>query len=98
MAFSIVIVTSIVVAATASAISDRFGSFGKVGGIIGTSVSAAFLIILGILNMYILYRLVVRMRKLIRSTPDEEQEFGHHGAGCLFLLLKKMFKLIDRCV
>jgi nickel/cobalt transporter (NiCoT) family protein len=35
-------VTSIVVATTASTISDAFGSFGKVGGIIGTSVSAAF--------------------------------------------------------
>lgn len=90
--------TSVVVAATASAISDEFGSFGKIGGIIGTSVSAAFLIILGLLNMYICYKLVVRMKKLIRAAPDEEQKFEIHGAGCLFMLLKKMFKLIDRYV
>ena len=34
---TIVIVTSIVVAATASAVSERFDNFSKVGGIIGTS-------------------------------------------------------------
>lgn len=95
---SIVIVTTLVVASTASAISKKFDSFSKVGGIIGTSVSAAFLILLGVLNMYILFKLVKQMRKLIRTLPGEEQKFEVHGAGCLFNLFKKMFKLIDRCV
>ena len=65
------IITSIVVAATASAISDRFGTFSRTGGIIGTSVSAGFLIILGILNMYICFKLVQQIKRLIRSSPDE---------------------------
>ena len=59
------------VAATSSAISDRFDAFGNVGGIVGTSVSAAFLIILGILNVYICYKLVQQMRKLIGASPEE---------------------------
>lgn len=95
---SIVIITSLVVAGTASAISNKFDKFSKVGGIIGTSVSAAFLLILGVLNMYILFKLVKQMRKLIRTVPGEERKFEIHGAGCLFNLFKKMFKLIDRCV
>ncbi len=95
---SIVIITSLVVAGTASAISDKFDSFSKIGGIIGTSVSAGFLLILGILNLYILYKLVKQMRKLIGTVPGEEKKFELRGAGCLFNLLKKMFKLIDRCV
>lgn len=94
--FSIVVVTSIVVAATASAISSKFGAFSRVGGIIGTSVSAGFLIILGLLNIYICYKLVEQLRKLIRSSPDGEQTLNIQGAGCLFYLFKKMFKLIDK--
>ena len=65
------VITSIAVAGTASAVSDKFDGFGNVGGIVGTSVSAAFLIVLGILNLYICYKLVQQMRKLIRSSPDE---------------------------
>ena len=85
-----------VVAATASAISSRFGEFSKIGGIIGTSVSAGFLMLLGIMNIYILLKLVKVMRKLIASAPGAEQDFETKGAGCLFYLFKKLFKLIDR--
>ena len=84
------------VAATASAISSKFGAFSKTGGIIGTSVSAGFLIILGIMNLYILLKLIKLMRKLIASAPGEEQNLEIKGAGCLFYLFQKMFKLIDR--
>jgi nickel/cobalt transporter (NiCoT) family protein len=94
---TIVIVTSIVVAATAAGVSKRFDSFSNVGGIIGTSVSAAFLILLGIMNAYILYRLIIQIQKVIRLTPDQEAEeaWKIQGGGCLFRVLKRMFKLID---
>ena len=95
---SIVIITSIVVAATASAISSKFGSFSRIGGIIGTSVSAGFLILLGLMNLYILYKLIQQMRKLIAMRPGEEDKFEIKGAGCLFYLFKKLFKIIDRYV
>ncbi|KAK7612476.1 high-affinity nickel-transport protein-domain-containing protein [Phyllosticta paracitricarpa] len=93
---TIVVITSIVVAATASAVSSKFDSFSRVGGIIGTSVSAAFLILLGILNSYVLYKLVKQLRQAIAMQPGEEQDFKITGAGCLFNVLKAMFKLIDR--
>ncbi|KAK8158177.1 high-affinity nickel-transport protein-domain-containing protein [Phyllosticta citribraziliensis] len=93
---TIVVITSIVVAATASAVSSKFDSFSRVGGIIGTSVSAAFLILLGILNSYVLYKLIKQLRQAIAMQPGEEQNFKITGAGCLFNVLKAMFKLIDR--
>lgn len=95
---TIVVVTSIVVAATAAGVSSRFDSFGNVGGIIGTSVSAAFLILLGIMNAYILYKLIVQIRKVIRMQPDQaaEEAWKIEGGGVLFRVLKRMFKLIDR--
>ncbi len=91
-----VVITSIVVAATASAISSEFGAFSKIGGIVGTSVSAGFLILLGIMNIYILSKLIEQLKILINTAPGEEHKFEIEGAGCLCYVLKKMFKLIDR--
>ncbi|KAB8219930.1 high-affinity nickel-transport protein-domain-containing protein [Aspergillus novoparasiticus] len=94
---TIVIVTSIVVAATAAAVSSRFDSFSTVGGIIGTSVSAAFLILLGLMNFYILYKLYKQMQKVLDLPEGQEDEaWKIEGGGVLFNVLKRMFKLIDR--
>ncbi|CAI4212069.1 unnamed protein product [Parascedosporium putredinis] len=93
---TIVIITSIVVAATAAAISTRFDNFSTVGGIIGTSVSAAFLILLGLMNAYILYKLIKQLIKVLRLPEGQEDEIWKiEGGGILFNILKKMFKLID---
>ena len=94
---TIVIITSLVVAGTASAISSKFEDFSRVGGIIGTSVSATFLLVLGLMNVYILYKLIVQMRKLIAAEPGQEGErFKIQGGGCLFTILQKAFKIVDR--
>ncbi|CAL3970773.1 unnamed protein product [Diplocarpon coronariae] len=92
---TIVIITSIVVAATAAAVSDRFGSFGKVGGIIGTSVSAAFLIILSLLNMWILWKLVLQLKGIVER-GEERSPDPWVGGGPLFRIFKRLFKFIDR--
>jgi high-affinity nickel-transport protein len=94
---TVVIATSLVVAGTAAAVSSKFDSFERIGGIIGTSISAAFLLLLGIMNIYILYKLIVQMKKLIASeVGTEHEEFKIQGGGCLFPILQKLFKLIDR--
>jgi high-affinity nickel-transport protein len=94
---TIVVATSLVVAGTAAAVSDKFDNFERVGGIIGTSVSATFLLLLGIMNIYILYKLIVQMKKMVASEPgSEHEEFKIQGGGCLFPILQKLFKLIDR--
>ena len=93
----IVVITSIVVAATAAAVSDRFDSFNTVGGIIGTSVSAAFLILLGLMNAYILYKLYKQMQKVLNLPEGREDEaWKIEGGGILFNVLRKMFKVINR--
>ena len=93
---TIVIITSIVVAATSSAISSKFDTFSQVGSIIGTSVSAGFLILLGAMNIYILIKLVNQMHSLIAHTSGETLDLDVQGAGCLFYLFRKLFRLIDR--
>ncbi|RPA96009.1 NicO-domain-containing protein [Choiromyces venosus 120613-1] len=100
---TIVIVTSITVAGTAAGVSARFGDFARVGGIVGTSVSAAFLIILGVMNIYILYKLVKQLKMLMRSN-QEGVLFGEgivgdwsmSGGGCLTTMFRGLFGFIDR--
>ena len=94
---TIVIVTSLVVAASSAAISDRFGAFSEVGSIIGSSVSAAFLLLLGIMNGYILYKLYQQLQVAIAAPVGlETLDFNFDGAGCMMLVLRKMFKIVDR--
>ncbi|MBE7180939.1 MAG: hypothetical protein INR71_06975, partial [Terriglobus roseus] len=68
----------------------------RVGGIIGTSVSAAVLLLLGAMNAYILARLVQQLRALLRADDVAHGQFQLQGGGCLFTLLKRTFKLVDR--
>ena len=94
---TVVIITSIVVAASSAAISDRFGAFSDVGSIIGSSISAAFLILLGLMNGWILYRLYTSLQRAIASPIGHENlDFSFEGAGCMMAFLRKMFKLVDR--
>lgn len=99
MFISIVIVTSLVVAATAAAVRDKFDRYSQIGGIIGSSVSAGFLIILGTMNVFILVRLIGQLRARLRSggqISDGLESFEIVGGGLLIGLMQKMFKMIDR--
>ncbi|RSM13541.1 hypothetical protein CDV31_005839 [Fusarium ambrosium] len=103
---TIVIVTCIVVAATSGALRDRFDGFTRVGNIIGTSVSAVFLIILCIGNGWVLYQLVQRLKVVLqerqqRSGFDAEESqiqdhFALDGGGFLARVFKRLFRVIDR--
>lgn len=96
---TIVVITSIVVASTAAAVEKRFDGFSRVGGIIGSTVSAVFLIVLGVLNIWIMLKLVQELRKVMNTPADaEEPEFKIEGGGLLFNVLKKLFKMVDRYV
>lgn len=98
---SIVIITSIIVAASAAAISSKFSDFSYVGGIIGSSISAAFLLLLGVANAYILLLLIRQARRLLRAQRqghDSDERFKLEGAGVFFRVFKRFFKLVDRYV
>ncbi|KAK1756359.1 high-affinity nickel-transport protein-domain-containing protein [Echria macrotheca] len=76
---TIVIVTCVVVAATSGALRDRFDNFQRVGGIIGTSVSAAFLLLLCAGNAWVLWRLVRRLRVVLAEQRAASQS---SDGGC----------------
>ncbi len=78
---TVVIVTCIVVAATAGALRDRFDDFQRVGGIIGTSVSAAFLLLLCIGNGWVLARMIRRVRVVVEQQRANPDGVGVDGIG-----------------
>ncbi|KAF9357619.1 hypothetical protein BGX26_003410 [Mortierella sp. AD094] len=64
---TIVVVASIILAVTAAAIEDKFEAFGETGGIIGMSVSAAFLFLIGFINLIVLIRVAQELRSIHRT-------------------------------
>jgi len=48
------------------------------------------------MNIYILYKLVGQMRILMKEEDGEEQGFRIKGAGCLFWVLRRLFRIVDR--
>jgi nickel/cobalt transporter (NiCoT) family protein len=51
---TVVIVASLVIALTAKSVQDNFPGFKEIGGVIGTSVSVLFLLIIAIINIVVL--------------------------------------------
>lgn len=78
---TVVIVTCIVVAATAGALRDRFEDFQRIGGIVGTSVSAAFLLLLCVGNGWVLWRLVRRLRVVVEEQRVRREQGLDGDAG-----------------
>ncbi|KAG6300517.1 hypothetical protein E4U09_006797 [Claviceps aff. purpurea] len=74
---TIVIVTCVVVAATSGALRERFDGFTRVGNIIGTSISAAVLLILCLGNIYILVSLIKNLRSELARAHLESSHHGH---------------------
>ena len=51
---SIVVLASIAIAATAAAMQNRFEAFHPIGSVVGTTVSAVFLLSIGVANLFVL--------------------------------------------
>ncbi|ATY58336.1 high affinity nickel transport nic1 [Cordyceps militaris] len=73
---TVVVVTCVVVAATSGALRDRFDGFARVGNIVGTSVSAVFLIVLCVGNGWVLYKLVNRLSEVLAERRRRSDETG----------------------
>jgi high-affinity nickel-transport protein len=98
---TIVIITCIVVAATSGALEKRFDGFQRVGNIVGTAVSASVLILLGLANAWILYKLAKRLRRILREEVEEDAtagdgEFKIEGGGIMVRILNKVLRVVDR--
>lgn len=95
---TIVIAASVAVAATATAFKDRIDAFHSIGGVIGTLVSAAFLMLLAAVNGAILLS-VWRTFRRVRAggaLVEEDLDMLLNGRGLLARIFRPLFRLIGK--
>ncbi len=93
---TIVILASLAIAATAAAIQGRFDAARQVGGIIGTVVSAAFLLVIAVANLAILRGVWCRFREVRRGgdLDDDALDLLLARRGMLARLFRPLFRAI----
>jgi len=93
---TVVIAATAAIAITASTLQERFPGLIAVGGVIGTMVSAAFLLIIAIMNLVVLvgvYRLFERVKRGGTYADDELNVFLAQR-GLMGRLFRRLFRLI----
>jgi high-affinity nickel-transport protein len=95
---TIVIVASGVIAASAAALQDQLAEFHAFGGVIGTLVSAAFLLAIGLANLVVLRGIWAAFQQARRGGGVAEAELEAMLAerGLLARLLRPVFRVVAR--
>ena len=95
---TVVVVASLLVALSVGALEAKFAGFREFGGMIGTSVSAAFLLVIAIVNMMILisiYRAFQAARRGDQVADQDLHDLLQHR-GVLSRMLRSLFSIITR--
>ncbi len=93
---TVVVLASIAIAATAMALSTRLESFRHLGGMIGTIVSALFLLVIAIMNLFILVTVYRTFHRVRRGGEYVEEDLNALMAGSGFLarIFRPLFGMI----
>ena len=93
---TIVVLASVAIAATTTAFQDRFEALKGVGGVIGTLVSALFLLAIAAMNIVILLAVYRTFRRVKAGAPYVEEDLTLllAGRGLLARLFRPMFRMI----
>jgi high-affinity nickel-transport protein len=96
---TVVVLATIGVALAAAAFKDRLDGFQEVGGLIGTSVAAAFLLIIAAINVVILvnvYRAFQRVKRGGDYVAADVDAMLANGGGVFTRLFRRLFGLIGK--
>ncbi|MDQ0395087.1 high-affinity nickel-transport protein [Labrys monachus] len=95
---TVVVLASVAIAATAAAMQGPFESFHEVGGIVGTLVSALFLLVIGIANLFILKGIWSAFSRVRRGgrIVDEDLDMLLAGRGLFARLFRPLFRVVAR--
>lgn len=93
---SVVLLASIAIGLAASALQNKFAAFQKVGGLVGTLVSAFFLLMIALMNIFILTGTCRTFRRVRNggSYNEEDMDMILARGGLLAHLFRPLFKLI----
>ena len=95
---SIVVLASLAIAATATAMQNKFEAFHPIGGVIGTGVSALFLVIIGLANLFILkgtWAVFIRARRG-EKIVGEDLDSLLGGGGILAHIFRPIFRVVSQ--
>lgn len=95
---SIVVLATIAIAASAMMMQGRLDKFHNLGGLIGTSVSALFLLVVGIANLFILkgiWAAFIRARRG-EKIVDEDLDALLAGRGLIARIFRPLFGIVSR--
>ena len=95
---SIVVALSIAIAATTATLQDRFDSFKEVGGVIGTTVSSLFLLVVAVANIFILISVYRTFRTVKNGGRLVERDLDGMlaGGGLLARIFRPLFGVVRR--
>jgi high-affinity nickel-transport protein len=95
---SIVVIVTVVIAATALALQHQMASIKEIGGVIGTLVSAFFLFAIALINLIVLCSVMRALTRVRRGERYVEEDFDLLLAdrGLLARIFRPVFKLITR--
>ena len=95
---TVVIAASLLVAVSVGALEARFEGFKEIGGVIGTSVSALFLLLIALINTMILISVYRAFQASRRGDHATEQELHDllQQRGFLARMLRSLFALITK--
>ncbi len=95
---SVVVIAAAAVAGTATALAGSFDQFRAIGGVIGTSVSALFLLTIAVANLFILQSVWRTFQHVRRGGRYVEEDFDMllNSRGLLARLFRPVFSLVTR--
>lgn len=95
---SIVVLLSLLVAVGTGYVRDNFPQLKEVGGVIGTSVSAFFLLLIAIVNFFVFLDVFKRFNtaRKGRSSGECHADDLANAGGVLSWLLRSVFKFVGR--
>jgi high-affinity nickel-transport protein len=95
---TIVILLSIAIALSAARIQSRFPTLEHVGGLVGTSVSAFFLLSIACVNLLVLRSVAKTFAKVRRGEPYEEQDIdaAMSQLGFIGRICRPIVRMVDQ--
>ncbi|MDB5776273.1 MAG: nickel transporter [Herbaspirillum sp.] len=95
---TVVVLACVAIAATAMTFRQQIDSVREIGGIIGTLVSAFFLLIIAAINLAVLRSVYRSFQRVRQGEPYVEEDFNMllAGRGFLARIFRPMFRIITR--
>jgi len=95
---TVVVLGATAIAGAALSLQHRFETFKNIAGVIGTSVSALFLLAIAIANLFVLRTVYQTFLRVRRGEPYIEEDLNIllSGRGFLARLFRPMFRMISR--